>query len=107
MSAGDKAALSVTRLTVQEIGGLPKCVRAAAPRRIRRPAQDALVGNIAPQQALQIIKPDRTLDPTAPLIQHIQRRRPTMNRKKAGSSIWYSGVFMAVPCPSVRRLFGH
>ncbi len=58
--AGDQAALAVAGVAVGVVGGLAVD---AHPPGLLVPAHDAVVGNVAPQQAARIAHPDRPLAP--------------------------------------------
>ena len=67
--AGDEAALAVEGVAVAVVGGLAKGLDAAG----GRPAQHAIVGDVAPDHAV-VRQPDRPLGPYAAVRQMLQAR---------------------------------
>ena len=70
MRAAEQAALPIPRMAVGEAGGLAEHRDAAA----LGPAQDAVMGQVADQQAILVGEPDRALEPGVAFTQHDQRR---------------------------------
>src|SRR5215813_15606664 len=68
MLAGDQTAVPVTSVTIGKVGRLLKHTDRAGGF---FPFEDAVVGNIAPQQVAPITKPDRAFRPAAPGVQVI------------------------------------
>jgi hypothetical protein len=62
MLAGDQAAAAVAGVAVGVVGGLAEDRDVA---RFLVPAQDAVVGDVAPQEVTAVAEIDRSLGPTA------------------------------------------
>ena len=71
MLAGDQPAVPVTGVAIGKVGRLLKHTDRAGGF---FPFEDAVVGNIAPQQVAPIAKPDRAFRPAAPGVQALHGR---------------------------------
>src|SRR6185295_14117837 len=71
--AGDEAALAVARVAVGVVGGLAINAGAAG---LFVPAHDAVVRDVAPQQAARVAEIDRAFVPARPGVKPLHAREP-------------------------------
>jgi hypothetical protein len=107
MLAGDESALTVAGVAVRVVGGLTED---ADPAGLLVPAQDAVIGNVAPQETARITEIDRTLVKTASGREPLDpgKREPVFVERRIETLHRRVGITLArLPGRQCRRREGH